>query len=97
MDGVLTGYLTSSVSPFWGLGRPFRLQERVWMTIEWTDGQRDEEIEDYEPWAFLKRLQTGWLDWDDEPHAGRHKVEWVNGDERIALRRRLHPEQKDRG
>ncbi len=96
-DGVLAGYLVSSVQPYWGLGHPFRLQERVWLTIEWADGQRNEDIEDYEPWVLLDGLRAGWLDWEEKPHEGRYKVEWVHGDEQVALRRRLHPHEKDRG
>ncbi len=97
-DGVLAGYIASAVQPYWApLGHPFRLQERVWLTIEWADGQRDEEIEDYEPWVFLDGLRSGWLDWDEGPHEGRYKVEWVHGDERVGLMRRLGPDDKDRG
>lgn len=75
-DGVLAGYLISSVDPFRGLAHPLRLQERVWMTIEWADGKRDQEIEDYEPWVFLEGLRLGWLDWARDRHAGRYRVEW---------------------
>jgi hypothetical protein len=96
-DGVLAGYLVSSVQPYWGLGHPFRLQERVWLTIEWADGQRNEDIEDYEPWVLLDGLRAGWLDWDEKPHEGRYKVEWVHGDEQVVLMHRLQPHEKDRG
>lgn len=94
---VVAGHLASSVAPFWGLGRPLGLQERLWLTIEWADGQRDDDIEDYPPWALLPRLREGWLDWDDEPHAGQYQVEWVQGDERTTLYTRLRPQQPRRG
>lgn len=93
LKGAPAGCLVSYVEPMWGLGRPFRLQERVWLTIEWADGQRDEDIEDYEPWILRDALAQRWLDWDEEPHAGRYTVDWLSGDERTTLLQRLRPQQ----
>lgn len=61
------------------------------MTIEWVDGQRDEEVEDYEPWTLVNELRRGSLDWDEGPHAGHYTVDWVGGDDRTALVQRLSP------
>ena len=91
------GSFVTWVSPFWGLGRPFGLQERVWMSIEWADGQRDEEIEDYPPWAaFVDEVRAGTLAWTDPPHGGHYEVEWINGQEKRALLERLHPAHQNR-
>jgi hypothetical protein len=95
-DGEVAGSFVTWVSPFWGLAHPFRLQERVWMTIEWADGQCDEEIEDYEPWAFVDELRSGSLEWADHPHGGQYRVQWVAGDPKTALLRRLHPAHRKR-
>jgi hypothetical protein len=65
------------------------MQEGVWMTILWADGQRDQNIEDYEPWSYVNELRDGVLDWDEPPHAGRYRVEWIDEAERAAERARI--------
>jgi len=89
--------LVTWVVPFWGLAKPFGLQERVFMTVEWADGQRAEEVEDYPPWrAFVPELLSGSLDWTDSPHTGHYEVVWAEGDDKVALLDRLHPAHQDR-
>ena len=85
-DGVLAGYLISSVEPFRGLTHPLRLQERMWMTIECATGSATRRSRTTNRgfsskgsgWRWLD-----WLDWVDDLYAGRYRVEWVNGDERM--------------
>jgi hypothetical protein len=96
-SGERFGAFVTWVAPFWGLGRPFSIQERVFMSIEWADGRQDEEIEDYPPWAaFVDEVRAGTLEWTDSPHEGHYEVEWVDGDEKRAMLERLHPAHQDR-
>ena len=90
-DGTVAGTLVTWVAPFWGLAHPFRLQERVWLSIEWADGQIDREVEDYEPWVFVNDLQSGHFVWSDDEHAGRYSVGWLDDEDRREALKRLHP------
>lgn len=90
-DGTIAGTLVTWVMPFWGLAHPFRLQERVWLTIEWADGQIERELEDYEPWVFVNDLRSGRFVLSDDEHAGDYTVSWLDGEPRREALERLNP------
>jgi len=87
LDGELCGHVASTVVHFWGLGRPFTLQERVFLKVTWTDGSV-EVIEDYPTWSS----DGGWR-WTavDEMQRGvfvgggedkKYAISWLADDER---------------
>jgi hypothetical protein len=95
-EGTIAGTLVTWVAPFWGLAHPFRLQERVWLSIEWADGQVDREVEDYEPWVFVDELRSGHFVLSDDEHKGSYSVAWLDGEDRREALKRLHPEHAER-
>lgn len=83
-DEVL-GHLASVVETFWGLGRPFGLQERVWILVTWSDGRRERIAEDYPPWTSVTETRDGWVSWETDGSEVRYDVTWLGEPERSRL------------
>lgn len=51
--------MATALGSFWSPGRPFTLQDRVWLTVVWADGEREDPIEDYPPWSVVADVRAG--------------------------------------
>ena len=83
LDGDVRGHLASTVETFWGLGRPFRLQERVWLLLTWSSGARERIIEDHPPWTTVGEVKRGEFVWHSpQGEPVNYSVKWLRGTHR---------------
>lgn len=86
--GVLAGYLFTRVETFWGPGRPFGLQNGIWLYFHYLDNadadpaNQEQWEEDYPPWAFRDELERG--QFRDPDREVTYQVRWLTGVERAA-------------
>jgi hypothetical protein len=100
LDGELCAHVVSEVVHFWSPGRPFTMQERVFLRLEWTTGRAFEVIEDYptwergeEVWTAVSEMRTGVL--TPNSHDTTYAVTWLEGDERERAHAAYGPRDDD--
>lgn len=80
-EDTLVGHVATVVEPFWGLGAPVRIQERVWLLVTWIDGRREQLLEDYPPWTSVTELREGHFVWPDPRGDIDFTTRWLTGAE----------------
>ncbi len=75
-NGKVVGHIATSVSKFWSPFRPFSLNWWVWSVIVWADGRKEQAIEDYSPWSYVKDMKNGKLEWNDT----NYDIQWLTPD-----------------
>ncbi|MFK4804647.1 hypothetical protein ACI3KX_02155 [Microbacterium sp. ZW CA_36] len=90
-DGKVEGHVASTVGTFWSPSRPFTKQWWVWLTVVWSNGDRERPFEDYPPcWTTVGELKIGRFEWTDEGiHWGDYNAEWLPSEERARVRQEL--------
>jgi hypothetical protein len=87
-NGEVAGYLFTRVAPFWGLGRPFGLQNGIWLYFHYLDDpnadpdNQQQWEEDYPPWVLRDELEQGRF--HDPDRNTTYTVTWLTGAERAA-------------
>ncbi|MFD7312272.1 hypothetical protein, partial [Promicromonospora sp. NPDC059942] len=83
-DGAIAGYISTELGTWWRTWNPFRIQQQVWLTVVWADGEQD-VYADQPPWdGVVPSIRAGEFNEDEEPHRGRYTVTWLSGAEREA-------------
>ena len=81
-DGQVAGYVATTLGPFWSPGRPFTMQDRVWLIVVWADGERGDPIEDYPPWSVVSEVRSGiFVHEEAGPRQGEYVVDWLLADQ----------------
>lgn len=85
-DGVPIGHVATSLSCYRTLFMPWRQRPWVWAVIVWSDGTKEQALEDYEPWSYVAEMREGYFETLD---GERFDIEWVPADQATAERERL--------
>lgn len=94
-DGEAVGHVASSLGYFTNRGGR---QPWIWLVVVWSDGTKEDSVEDYAPWSYVAEMRAGYFDWPDgsgmmtgrkHGHVGRYEIEWVPRDRALAERERL--------
>jgi hypothetical protein len=88
-DGEVAGHVATSLGTFWSPGRPFTIQQQVWLLVVWADGEREASIEEYPPWTVVTEIKAGIFRWDDAPRSGTYSAAWLPEAEGEAKRTEL--------
>lgn len=88
LDGVVAGHLAITRGRFWSPAHPFRMQDNLWIAIRWTDGMKEDHLEDFPPeWLYAVELSEGRLDLAGHARRpGVYAVAWMDGEEREQMR-----------
>jgi len=87
----VAGHIATSVSKFWSPFSPLARQWWVWSVIVWADGTKERAIEDYPPWSYVKEMQNGKLNWNNESF----DIEWLPSGEAKRVIKELNIKSED--
>lgn len=100
-DGEPVGHVASSLGYFTTRGGR---QPWVWLVVVWSDGTKEDSVEDYAPWTYVAEMRAGYFEWTDgfgrvrgrkHRYVGRYEIEWLPRDCALAERERLGVSLKD--
>lgn len=100
-DGEPVGHVASSLGYFTTRGGR---QPWVWLVVVWSDGTKEDSVEDYAPWTYVAEMRAGYFEWTDgfgrvrdrkHSYVGRYEIEWLPRDCALAERERLGVSLKD--